>query len=137
MAGSTGFRIHVGRPRLRILWPPSGSSLPRGSPSGRALPAQNPVCGRMGSVRDAVEISSDEEDPRPAPVARKLPCGDAVVKKGESDGAGAATDDDDCVVLDGDPDGAVAVVEQKGAAGNDGSSDELQIVAEKGQVFCF
>ncbi|KAE8805161.1 28 kDa ribonucleoprotein, chloroplastic [Hordeum vulgare] len=136
MAGSTGFRIHVGRPRLRILWPPSGSSLPRGSPSGRALPAQNPVCGRMGSVRDAVEISSDEEDPRPAPVARKLPCGDAVVKKGESDGAGAATDDDDCVVLDGDPDGAVAVVEQKGAAGNDGSSDELQIVAEKGQVAC-
>lgn len=88
-------------------------------------------------MRDAVEISSDEEDPRPAPVARKLPCGDAVVKKGESDGAGAATDDDDCVVLDGDPDGAVAVVEQKGAAGNDGSSDELQIVADKGQVFCF
>ncbi|KAM3254547.1 hypothetical protein ACQJBY_048198 [Aegilops geniculata] len=136
MAGSMGFRIHVGRPRLRILWPRSASSVPRESPSGRALPAQNPVCGRTGSARDAVEISSDEEDSRPAPVARELPCGDAAVKKGESDGAGVATDDDDCVVLDGDPDGAVAAVEQKGAAGNDGSSDELQIVAEKGQVAC-
>ncbi|KAF7057197.1 hypothetical protein CFC21_064515 [Triticum aestivum] len=136
MAGSMGFRIHVGRPRLRILWPRSGSSAPRGSPSGRALPAQYPACGRMGSARDAVEISSDEEDSRPAPVARELPCDDAVLKKGESDDAGVATDDDDCVVLDGDPDGAVAVVGRKGAAGNDVSSDELQIVAEKGQVAC-
>ncbi|KAF7070794.1 hypothetical protein CFC21_076257 [Triticum aestivum] len=136
MAGSMGFRIHVGRRRLQILWPRSGSSVPRGSPSGRALPAQNPACGRTGSARDDVEISSDEEDSRPAPVARKLPCADAVLKRGESDGAGVATDDDDCVVLDGDPDGAVAAVEQKGAAGNDVNSDELQIVAEKGQVAC-
>uniref|UniRef100_A0A0D9XKE7 RPM1 interacting protein 13 n=1 Tax=Leersia perrieri TaxID=77586 RepID=A0A0D9XKE7_9ORYZ len=44
-------------------------------------------------------------------------------------------DDDDCVVLDGDPDDVVAVAEEKGSEG-DGSSDELQIVAEKGPVAC-
>jgi hypothetical protein len=38
------------------------------------------------------------------------------------------------VVLDGDPDDVVAVAGEKGSEG-DGSSDELQIVAEKGPVF--
>ncbi|XBI76062.1 hypothetical protein VPH35_069340 [Triticum aestivum] len=56
---------------------------------------------------------------------------DLVARKGESGGA-----DGDCVVLDSDPDGAVAVADEDGAAGNDGSSDELQIVAEKGQFAC-
>jgi hypothetical protein len=46
------------------------------------------------------------------------------------------TDDDDCFVLDGDPDKAVTVGEEEGSAG-DSSSDELQIVAEKGPVFDF
>lgn len=44
------------------------------------------------------------------------------------------TDDDDCMILDGDPDKAVTVGEEEGGAG-DSSSDELQIVAEKGPVF--
>ena len=55
-------------------------------------------------------------------------------KKASADG-GCHEDDDDCVVLDGDPDKAVTVPDE-GSAG-DGSSDELQIVAEKGPVFHF
>lgn len=55
-------------------------------------------------------------------------------KKANSDG-GCHEDDDDCVVLDGDPDKAVTVADN-GSVG-DGSSDELQIVAEKGPVFHF
>ena len=39
------------------------------------------------------------------------------------------------MVLDSDPNGTVAVEEEKGSAGFDGILDELQIVAEKGQVF--
>ncbi|KAE8817509.1 COPII coat assembly protein SEC16-like [Hordeum vulgare] len=51
--------------------------------------------------------------------------------KGGSDGAGEADPgDEDCVVLDGDPDRPVAVARDMGAA-----SDELEIVAVKGQVF--
>ncbi|TVU30427.1 hypothetical protein EJB05_22051 [Eragrostis curvula] len=52
-----------------------------------------------------------------------------------NDGFNDLTDDDDCVVLDGDPDKAVTVGEEEGSAG-DSSSDELQIVAEKGQLAC-
>ncbi|XP_062205362.1 RPM1 interacting protein 13-like [Phragmites australis] len=48
---------------------------------------------------------------------------------------GRDEDDDDCVVLDGDPDKVVTVAEEDGSEG-DGSSDELQIVAEKGQIAC-
>lgn len=47
---------------------------------------------------------------------------------------GCDEDDDDCVVLDGDPDKLVTVAGEEGSAG-DGSSDELQIVAEKGPVY--
>ena len=104
----------------------------------------------MGLPREVVEISSDEEgsgkwsvSPGPlgwvanlghspaAPVPRK--------KKGKPAGVRGVKyedgEDDDCVVLDSDPYGAVAVKEEKGGAGIDGSFDELQIVAEKGQVF--
>lgn len=56
-------------------------------------------------------------------------------KKASADG-GCDEDDDDCVVLDGDPDKAVSVADEEGSVG-DGSSDELQIVAEKGPVFDF
>ncbi|GJM84747.1 hypothetical protein PR202_ga00447 [Eleusine coracana subsp. coracana] len=45
------------------------------------------------------------------------------------------TDDDECMILDGDPDKAVTVGEE-GSVG-DSSSDELQIVAEKGPCHCF
>jgi len=55
-----------------------------------------------------------------------------VLQKGNAD-AGWDKDDDDCVVLDGDPDKAVTVADEEGSVG-DGSSDELQIVAEKGPV---
>ncbi|KAF8672718.1 hypothetical protein HU200_049414 [Digitaria exilis] len=48
---------------------------------------------------------------------------------------GCDEDDDDCVVLDGDPDKVVTVAGEEGSAG-DGSSDELQIVAEKGPIAC-
>uniref|UniRef100_R7WD91 28 kDa ribonucleoprotein, chloroplastic n=1 Tax=Aegilops tauschii TaxID=37682 RepID=R7WD91_AEGTA len=109
-------------------------------------PAKDSVGGRTGpAAPDVVEISSDEEEEEEdgsPPVARKLRFDDAadggvcdlVVKKGESGGAdGVGEDDGDCVVLDGDPYAAVAVADEDGAAGNDGGSDELQIVAEKGQ----
>ncbi|KAM3315974.1 hypothetical protein ACQJBY_034225 [Aegilops geniculata] len=111
-------------------------------------PAKDSGADRTGPPAPyVVEISSDEEEEEDGspPVARKLRFDDAtddgvcdlVVKKGESGGAaGVGEDDGDCVVLDGDPDGAVAVADEDGAAGNDGSSDELQIVAEKGQVAC-
>ncbi|RLN17680.1 uncharacterized protein C2845_PM02G12250 [Panicum miliaceum] len=55
-------------------------------------------------------------------------------KKGNADGD-CDEDDDDCVVLDGDPDKAVNVADEEGSA-RDGSSDELQIVAEKGPIAC-
>jgi hypothetical protein len=55
-------------------------------------------------------------------------------QKGGKPDCGGEEDDDDCVVLDGDPDDVVAVAGEKGSEG-DGSSDELQIVAEKGPVF--
>ncbi|XP_044361901.1 31 kDa ribonucleoprotein, chloroplastic-like [Triticum aestivum] len=93
-----------------------GFLVSRRPPSG---PAKGAGGGRDGpAAPDVVDISSDEEEEEEA-------------AKGESGGA-----DGDCVVLDSDPDGAVAVADEDGAAGNDGSSDELQIVAEKGQFAC-
>ncbi|KAK1683568.1 hypothetical protein QYE76_044416 [Lolium multiflorum] len=124
----------------------SGSS---GSLSDRAPLAKIPGGGRTGPPREVVEISSDEEeDDGSTPVARKLRFDDAadegasatggcilgVNKKSEPCGVGK--EDDDCVVLDSDPDGAVPVAEEKGSAGFDGGLDELQIVAQKGQVAC-
>lgn len=112
----------------------------------------------MGSAVDVVDISSDEED---LPMPRKPvddwvgkllnddePNGDdffdLVVmgefsppqKKANPGGGGGCDDedDDDCVVLDGDPDKAITIGEDKGSVG-DSSSDELQIVGEKGPVF--
>ena len=41
--------------------------------------------------------------------------------------------DDDCVILDGDPDKPVAVAKEEGPR-RDAAEDELQIVAEKGEV---
>jgi hypothetical protein len=46
---------------------------------------------------------------------------------------GGGDDDDDCVILDGDPDKPVAVAKEEGPR-RDAAEDELQIVAEKGQV---
>uniref|UniRef100_A0ACD5U042 Uncharacterized protein n=1 Tax=Avena sativa TaxID=4498 RepID=A0ACD5U042_AVESA len=114
----------------------------------------------MGSAGEVVEISSDEED---FPMARK-PLDDWLGKlwNDEADelngddftdlvvmgelsalpvppqkapkSGGCCKDDDDCVILDGDPDMGITVGE-KGSAG-DSSSDELQIVGEKGPVAC-
>ncbi|XP_062216820.1 uncharacterized protein LOC133916939 [Phragmites australis] len=44
-------------------------------------------------------------------------------------------DDDDCVILDGDPEKAVAVAKEEEPR-RDASEDELQIVAEKGELAC-
>lgn len=110
----------------------------------------------MGSAGDVVEISSDEED---VPMPRKpldgwvgkllsedepnvddfcdlMVMGEFSPHKKANPGGGDASgeDDDDCVVLDGDPDKAVTIGEDKGSVG-DSSSDELQIVGEKGPVF--
>lgn len=73
--------------------------------------------------RDVVEISSDDGgSPVPAPRTRS--------KKGKDD----SDDDDDCVVLDGDPDKLLAVVGAKVRTSGDDASDEVEIVAAKGQV---
>ncbi|PAN51652.1 hypothetical protein PAHAL_9G610300 [Panicum hallii] len=48
---------------------------------------------------------------------------------------GGGDDDDDCVILDGDPDKPVAVAKEEGPR-RDAAEDELQIVAEKGQLAC-
>ncbi|CAD6201942.1 unnamed protein product [Miscanthus lutarioriparius] len=45
-------------------------------------------------------------------------------------------DDDDCVILDGDPDKPVAVAKEEGGPSRDAAEDELQIVAEKGEIAC-
>jgi hypothetical protein len=101
----------------------------------------------MGSpARDAVEISSDEEDFRrlsAGPLGRGSKLFNNVVvvddsppqqKTGKSAGVGEDDERDDCVVLERDPDGPVAVTGEKRAA----ASDEVEIVAVKGQVFsCF
>lgn len=67
-------------------------------------------------------------------VMSEMPSLPALQKKAGADG-GCDEDDDDCVVLDGDPDKVVNVADEEGSAG-DGSSDELQIVAEKGPIAC-
>lgn len=105
----------------------------------------------MGLPREVVEISSDEdEDERcsgklsvvspgplgwvaklgesPAPVPRK--------KKGRSAGVRCVRygdgEDDDCVVLEGDPHRPAAVAVAKGRS----ASDEVEIVAVKGEIAC-
>jgi len=50
------------------------------------------------------------------------------------DARGDDDDDDDCVMLDGDPDKPVAVAKEEGRTPRDAAEDELQIVAEKGEV---
>ncbi|GER24977.1 28 kDa ribonucleoprotein [Striga asiatica] len=57
--------------------------------------------------------------------------------------AGGADDDDDCVVLEGDPDKPVAVTAPaqtangvKGVGDDDVDGDDVEIVAEKGEVAC-
>uniref|UniRef100_A0ACD5UQE9 Uncharacterized protein n=1 Tax=Avena sativa TaxID=4498 RepID=A0ACD5UQE9_AVESA len=116
-----------------------------GSLSDRDPSANNPGGGRTRPPREVVEISSDEEEEEvdgSALVARKLRF-DEVGDEGANLGVGkkksescCGKEDEDCVVLDSDPDGAVAVGEENGSAGFGGSSDDLLIVAEKGQVAC-
>ncbi|KAF0929832.1 hypothetical protein E2562_025966 [Oryza meyeriana var. granulata] len=117
----------------------------------------------MGSAFDVVDISSDEESfavTKKVPVDSLGWIADLlgeederamsddfddlevmselsappVVQQKKSKPDFSEEDDGDCVVLDGDPDDVVAVAEEKGSEGN-GSSDELQILAEKGPVF--
>uniref|UniRef100_A0ACD5UBV0 Uncharacterized protein n=1 Tax=Avena sativa TaxID=4498 RepID=A0ACD5UBV0_AVESA len=102
----------------------------------------------MESVHDAVDISSDEEDFRrlsAGPLGWVSKLFDNVVvidesppqpkKMGKSAGAGEDGEGDNCVVLERDPDGPVAVAGVKRASG-DAASDEVEIVAVKGQIAC-
>jgi hypothetical protein len=79
---------------------------------------------------DAVAIH--DSPVRPPPTQRKKKGKYAavrVVKVDDDD------DDDDCVILDGDPHRPVAVAGAKGrGAGDGGGSDEVEIVAVKGEV---
>jgi hypothetical protein len=123
-------------------------------PAGNKLPVDSLVwasdlfdaLGQDGAVRDDLDdlmVMSEWSSP---PVLQKTTKPDdlvimnelsspAVHQKDKSGGRrGEESNDDDCVVLDGDPDKAFTVGEEEGSAG-DSSSDELQIVAEKGPVF--
>ncbi|XP_006661843.1 uncharacterized protein LOC102716070 [Oryza brachyantha] len=119
----------------------------------------------MASAFDVVDISSDEEGlaaTKKAPVDSlgwiadllgeeeraisddfddlevmgELSAPPMAQQKKSKPGCGEEEDDDDCVVLDGDPDDVVAAVAGEKGSEGDGSSDELQIVAEKGPVAC-
>ncbi|KAI4993096.1 hypothetical protein ZWY2020_007409 [Hordeum vulgare] len=74
----------------------------------------------------------DEDNDPPVPVPRR--------RKGKSRGVRPRKDnddeDDDCVILDGDPDGPAVVAGAKGKSAGDGASDEVEIVAAKGEVAC-
>ncbi|CAM0953738.1 unnamed protein product [Alopecurus aequalis] len=96
----------------------------------------------MGPAREVVEISSDEDEgpgklsvsPGPLGWVAKLGDSSAPVprqkKKGKSRGVRVTKDDDDdCVVLDCDPHRPAAVT-------GDGASDEVEIVAVKGEIAC-
>jgi hypothetical protein len=123
-------------------------------PAGNRLPVDSLVwasdlfdaLGQDGAVRDDLDdlmVMSEWSSP---PVLQKTTKPDdlvimnelsspAVHQKDKSGGRrGEESNDDDCVVLDGDPDKVFTVGEEEGSAG-DSSSDELQIVAEKGPVF--
>lgn len=56
-----------------------------------------------------------------------------VEKNSVHDAAAGGDDDDDCIVLDGDPHKALVFAKKK-KPGEDGPEEDLQIVAEKGEV---
>ncbi|KAK1698684.1 hypothetical protein QYE76_015381 [Lolium multiflorum] len=103
----------------------------------------------MGLPREVVEISSDEEEgcsgklsvsPGPLGWVAKIGASPAPVprkKKGRSAGVRGVKyedgEDDDCVVLEGDPHRPVAAAGAKGRS----ASDEVEIVAVKGECYCF
>jgi hypothetical protein len=107
----------------------------------------------MGLPREVVEISSDEDEEgcsgklsiSPGPLGWVAKLGDSpapVPRKKEGRSAGVRGvkyedgEDDDCVVLDGDPHRPVAASGAKGRnARRDGASDEVEIVAVKGEVY--
>lgn len=58
-----------------------------------------------------------------------------VEKNSVHDAAAGGDDDDDCIVLDGDPHKALVFAKKK-KPGEDGPEEDLQIVAEKGELAC-
>ncbi|KAK1698659.1 hypothetical protein QYE76_015356 [Lolium multiflorum] len=93
------------------------------------------------SAPDVAEISSDEEDS--PPVARDLCFDDQedlspVARNLQQKGMAGTIDNDgdDCVILDYDLHSTAAMKDKEGSVGDGGSDDELQIVAEKGEVAC-
>ncbi|CAL4928985.1 unnamed protein product [Urochloa decumbens] len=82
----------------------------------------------LESLMDAAGIMMD--DMETAAVGDKNAVRDAADAHGDND-----EDDDDCVILDGDPDKPVAVAKEEGPR-RDAAEDELQIVAEKGELAC-
>ncbi|XP_051210401.1 uncharacterized protein [Lolium perenne] len=94
------------------------------------------------SSPDVAEISSDEEDS--PPVATELCFDDQedlspVARNLQQKGMAGTIDKDgdDCVILDYDLHSTTAMKDEKeGSVGDGGSDEELQIVAEKGEVAC-
>ncbi|KAM0891771.1 hypothetical protein ACQ4PT_026157 [Festuca glaucescens] len=106
----------------------------------------------MGLPREVVEISSDDEEGcsgklsvSPGPLGWVAKLGDSPApvprnKKGKSAGIRGVKyedgEDDDCVVLDGDPHRPTVVAGSKGRSAGAGASDEVEIVAVKGEIAC-
>ncbi|KAM0891772.1 hypothetical protein ACQ4PT_026157 [Festuca glaucescens] len=104
----------------------------------------------MGLPREVVEISSDDEEGcsgklsvSPGPLGWVAKLGDSPApvprnKKGKSAGIRGVKyedgEDDDCVVLDGDPHRPTVVAGSKGRSAGAGASDEVEIVAVKGEI---
>ncbi|KAL6660311.1 hypothetical protein ACP70R_002433 [Stipagrostis hirtigluma subsp. patula] len=89
---------------------------------GEGLDDSGAIQELLASLMDATEVVVDGKE--------RLVDGKRSVRDADDDG-----DDDDCVILDGDPDRVVAVAKQEGSR-RDASEDELQIVAEKGELAC-
>ncbi|XP_062209838.1 RPM1 interacting protein 13-like isoform X2 [Phragmites australis] len=98
-----------------------------------------PAAGKRKSPEDALEWAEKrlgEEDSDADTTNVVVDEKESVVddKRCGRDAYDEDDDDDDCVILDGDPDKAVAVAKE--GPGRDASEDELQIVAEKGELAC-
>ncbi|KAL5729290.1 hypothetical protein ACHQM5_002264 [Ranunculus cassubicifolius] len=83
----------------------------------------------MAPSPEIIDISSDEEDDHSClkRCVKKERNRSPIARKENLD----SDDDDDCVILDDDPENSVRRFESR-----NGGSDELLIVAEKGQVAC-
>jgi hypothetical protein len=101
-----------------------------GGASGEAPVDPAAVQELLDCLMDATGIVMDDKDGASAVVDNRS----NSARGGE--GGGGGDDDDDCIILDGDPDKPVTIAKEDGPRRDAAAEDELQIVAEKGEVNC-